>query len=128
VAKYKGPFHIVRVLTHNNIKIRLSARRKYIVHVNKLKPYHSKGEFKSFEDYFPNKTFEFQKQGGEEKPENYFNEEKDLTENNFESPEEQKFGEEKEDSESTEELPPPKREEGGDQEKQKRKHFQHSKT
>ena len=77
-------------MPHKNVKIRLSARRKFIVHVNKLKPYHSKGEFKSFEDYFPNKTFEFQKQGGEQKPENYFNEEKDFPENNFESPEEQK--------------------------------------
>jgi hypothetical protein len=36
-------------------------------------------------------------------------EEKDLTENNFESPGEQKFGEKKEECESTEELLPPKR-------------------
>ncbi len=68
-----------------------------------------KGEFQTFKDYFPDQTFDFEKQGGEEKPKNYFNEEKDLTENNFESPEEQKFGEEKEESESTQELPPPKR-------------------
>jgi hypothetical protein len=126
-AKYKGPFQIVRILPHNNVEIRLSARRKSIVHANKLKPYHLKGEFQTFEDYFPDQTFELQKQGGEEKHENYFNEEKDFTENNFESPEEQKFGEEKEESESTEELPPPKRGRE-DQEKQKRKHFQHSKT
>ncbi len=99
----------MRVLPHNNVEIRLFARRKSIVHVNKLKPYHSKGEFQTFEDYFPNQTFKFQKQRCEENPENYFNEEKDFTENNFESPEEQKFGEEKEERESTEELPPPKR-------------------
>ena len=92
-----------------------------------MKPYHSKGEFQTFKDYFPDQTFDFQKQGGEEKPEKYFHEEKDFEENNFESPEEQKFGEEKEESVSTEELPPPKRGRE-DQEKQKRKHFQHSKT
>jgi hypothetical protein len=108
-AKYKGPFQIVRILPHNNVEIRISERRKSIVHANKLKPYHSKGEFQTFEDYFPDQTFDFEKQGGEQKPKNYFNEEKDFTENNFESPEEQKFGEEKAESESTEELPPPKR-------------------
>jgi hypothetical protein len=108
-AKYKGPFQIVTILPHNNVKIRLSARRKFIVHANKLKPYHLKGEFQTFKDYFPDQTFDFKKQGGEEKPENYFNGEKDFTENNFDSLEEQKFGEEKEESESTEELPPPKR-------------------
>jgi hypothetical protein len=108
-AKYKGPFQIVRVLPHNNVEIRLSARRKSIVHANKLKPYHSKEEFQTFEDYFPDQTFDFKKQGGEENPDNYFNEEKDFTENNFESPEEQKFEEEKEESENTEEITPPKR-------------------
>jgi hypothetical protein len=108
-AKYKGPFQIVRILPHNNVEIRISERRKSIVHANKLKPYHSKGEFQTFEDYFPDQTFDFEKQGGEQKPQNYFDEEKDFTENNFESPEEQKFGEEKAESESTEELPPPKR-------------------
>ena len=108
-AKYKGPFQILRILPHNNVEIRISERRKSIVHANKLKPYHSKGEFQTFEDYFPDQTFDFEKQGGEQKPKNYFNEEKDFTENNFESPEEQKFGEEKAESESTEELPPPKR-------------------
>jgi hypothetical protein len=131
VAKYKGPYWIVRVLSHNNVEIRLSARRKYIVHVNKLKPYHLKGEFQTFEDNFPEETFEFQKQGGEEKHENYFNEEKDFTENNSESTEAQKFEEKNEESESTKELQPQK-EGGEDQEKQtneqKRKHFQHSKT
>jgi hypothetical protein len=82
-AKYKGPFKILRVLPHNNVEIRLSARRKSIVHANKLKPYHLKGEFQTFKDYFPDQTFDFQKQGGEEKPENYFYEEKDFTEKNF---------------------------------------------
>ncbi len=77
--------------------------------MNKLKPYHSKEEFSTFKDYFPDQSFDFQKQEGEEKPENYFREEKEITENNFESTEEQKFGEEKEESESIEELPPPKR-------------------
>jgi hypothetical protein len=98
-AKYKGLFQIVRVLLHNNVETRLSARRKSIVHANKLKPYDLKGEFQTFIDYFPDHTFDFQKQGGEE----------EIPKNNFESPEEQNFGEEKEESESTEELPPPKR-------------------
>jgi hypothetical protein len=65
MAKYKGPFQIVRFWPHNDVKIRLSAKRKSIVHANKLKPYHSKGEFQTFEDYFPDQTFDFQKQGGE---------------------------------------------------------------
>ena len=68
-----------------------------------------KGEFQTFKDYFPDQTFDFQKQGGEEKPENYFYEEKDLTEKIFESPEAQKFEEKGEESESAEKLPPPKR-------------------
>jgi hypothetical protein len=108
-AKYKGPIKILRVLPHNNVEIRLSARRKSIVHANKLKPYHLKGEFQTFEDYFPDQTFDFQKQGGEEKPENYFYEEKDFTEKNFESPEAQNFEEKGEESKSAEKLPPPKR-------------------
>jgi hypothetical protein len=46
-AKYKGPYQFVRVLPHDNVEIRLSARRKSIVQVNKFKPYHSKGEFQT---------------------------------------------------------------------------------
>jgi hypothetical protein len=32
-AKYKDPYQIVRVLLHNNVEIRISARRKSIVHI-----------------------------------------------------------------------------------------------
>jgi hypothetical protein len=101
-------------------KLDYMPEKKSIAHANKLKPYHSKGEFQTFKDYFPDQTFDFQKQGGEEKPEKYFHEEKDFEENNFESPEEQKFGEEKEESESTEELPPPKRGRGRPRKKRRK--------
>jgi hypothetical protein len=109
-AKYKGPYQIVRVLPHNNVEIKISARRKSIVHVNKLKRYHLKGQFQTFEDNFPEQTIDFEKQGGDVNPENY-SEENDMTENNFETPEEQKFEEKIQDKEdtNTEELPPPKR-------------------
>jgi hypothetical protein len=66
-----GPFHIVRVLPHNNVKIRLSARRKSIFHANNLKTYHLKGEFqKSLEKkrkkVKAQKNFHHPKEGGED--------------------------------------------------------------
>ncbi len=79
------------------------------MHINKLKPYHSKGQFQTFKDNFTEETFHFQKQVVDVNPKNYFNKVNDLTENNFETPEEQKLEEKPEDKESTEELPPPKR-------------------
>jgi hypothetical protein len=63
VAKYKGPYQIVRVLPHNNEEIKLLEQRKSIVHMNKLKPYHSKGQFKIFKDNFQDDACNFQKQG-----------------------------------------------------------------
>ncbi len=43
-AKYKSPYQIITVFLHNNVEMKLSAWRKSIVHVNKLKPYNSKGQ------------------------------------------------------------------------------------
>jgi hypothetical protein len=54
---------IVRLLLHNNVEIKISKRRNSIAIINKLNLYHSKGQFQSFKDNFPNQTFHFQKQG-----------------------------------------------------------------
>ena len=42
------------------------------MHINKFKPYHSKGQFQTVKGYFPEQTFQFQKQGGDVNPENNF--------------------------------------------------------
>jgi hypothetical protein len=121
----------VRVLPHNNVKIRLSARKKSIFHANNLKTYHSKGEFQTFEDYFPDQTFDFQKQGGEEKPDNYFNEKKTIQKIILSHWQGKSLEKKRKKVKAQKNFHHPK-EGGEDQEKQTnkltRKHFQHSKT
>jgi hypothetical protein len=57
--RYEGPYKIISLKPHNNVKIAVRKRYHVIVHVNRLKPYHDHSKFQAFTD-------NFQKQGGDE--------------------------------------------------------------
>ena len=48
--KYKGPYQIVRLKSVNNVESKIKNKRNLIVHVNRLKPYHSLSRFKVLEE------------------------------------------------------------------------------
>jgi hypothetical protein len=128
-AKYKGPFQIVRILPHNNVEIRLSTRRKSIVHANKLKPYHSlrKENFKPSKIIFVTKLLIF-KNKGVKKNLNIILMKKNTLQKIILSHQKNKSLEKKKKKVKAQKNFCHLKEKGKDQEKQKRKHFQHSKT
>jgi hypothetical protein len=117
----------VRILPQNYVEIRISERRKSIVHANKLKPYHSKGELQTFEDYFPDQTFDFKNKGVKKNLQIILMKEKTLQKINLSHQKNKSLEKKRKRVKAQKNFRHPK-EGGEDQEKQKRKHFQHSKT
>jgi len=48
--KYEGPYQIVQLKAANNVELKIKNKRKMIVHVNRLKPYHDSSRFKVLEE------------------------------------------------------------------------------